>query len=174
MNWSRCGSNLCALLLACGCLNFVAQAQARLDSQSPQIVILPKDADLQRLKEQRAVVEKYLAIEDARKKYQTPAGKLGLLRSILKADIFHANQTYELQCLGVVLGDVFVQDMKMEWVIVEEKGVRDPAVRLPGTTIILYLLTMISKRVERGDKVDVFDLYNDIAAKVEEMQKKGH
>jgi hypothetical protein len=47
-----------------------------------------------------------------------------------------------------VLGDVFVQEMKMEWVMVEDYSGRDPAVRLPGTTIILFPLTMISKRIE--------------------------
>jgi hypothetical protein len=73
-----------------------------------------------------------------------------------------------------VLGDAFVQELKMEWVLVEDASGRDPAVRLPGTSIILYPLTMISKRIERGDKVDVFDMFNSVAAKVEELQKHGH
>lgn len=57
-------------------------------------------------------------------------------------------KTCELQCLGIVLGDAFVQELKMEWVMVEDDGGRDPAVQPAGTTIILYPLTMISKRVE--------------------------
>lgn len=61
----------------------------------------------------------------------------------------------------------------MEWVMVEDDSGRDPAVQLPGSTIILYPLTMISKRIERGEKVDVFDLFNGIAAKVEEAQRNG-
>jgi hypothetical protein len=61
----------------------------------------------------------------------------------------------------------------MEWVMVEDEHSRDPAVRLPKTTIILFPLTMISKRVERGEKVDVFDLFNGVAAKVEQMQRQG-
>ena len=32
----------------------------------------------------------------------------------------------------------------------DEKG-RDPAIRIPGTTVILFPLTMISKRIERGE-----------------------
>ena len=61
----------------------------------------------------------------------------------------------------------------MEWVTVEDDSGRDPAVQLPGTTIILYPLTMISKRFERGEKVDVFDLFNGIVAKVDESQRNG-
>jgi len=33
---------------------------------------------------------------------------------------------------------------------------------------------MISKPIERGEKVDVFDLFNGVAAKVEEMQRQGY
>jgi hypothetical protein len=62
----------------------------------------------------------------------------------------------------------------MEWVMVEDEHGRDPAVRLPSTSIIFFPLTMISKRIERGEKVDVFDLFNGVAAKVEEIQRRGH
>ena len=49
----------------------------------------------------------------------------------------------------------------------------DPAIRMPKTTIILFPLTMISKRIERGEEVDVFDLFNGVVAKVEEIQRQG-
>lgn len=61
----------------------------------------------------------------------------------------------------------------MEWVIVEDEYGGDPAVRLPGTSVILFPLTMISKRVERGDKVDVFDLFNGVAAQIENIRRCG-
>jgi hypothetical protein len=44
------------------------------------------------------------------------------------------------------------------------------AVRVPGSTILMYPLTMISKRVERGDEVDVFQLFNDTAARIDEIK----
>ena len=47
---------------------------------------------------------------------------------------------------------------------------RDPAVRLPNTTILLYPMKMISKRIQRGETVDVFDLYNGTAAQVEALK----
>ena len=125
-------------------------------------------ADEQRLSEQRAVVTRYLD-DDGLKKYEAAAGKLGTLRALLAANVFRSDQAYELQSMGIVLGDVFVQDMGFHWVIVEDEYGRDPAIRYAETSVILYPLTMISKRVEAGEKVDVFDLYNGVAAHAGEL-----
>ena len=125
-------------------------------------------ADEQRLSEHRAVVTRYLD-EDGRTKFETAAGKLGTLRALLDANVFRSEQTYELQSMGIVLGDVFVQDMGFHWLIVEDQYGRDLAIRYPETSVILFPLTMISKRVEAGESVDVFDLYNGLAARAGEL-----
>lgn len=127
-------------------------------------------ADLKRLSDQRAVVEGYLA-DDSRANYAKPAGKLGLLRALLTQKVFKPTQTYELQCMGVVLGDAFVQELGMEWVTVTDEHGANAAVRLPGTSVIIFPLSMISKRVERGESVDVFDLFNGIAAEIERVKQ---
>ena len=141
---------------------------------SPQTITPLTAADEERLHRQRAVVEKYLGDETSRENYQKAAGKLGLIRALLANNVFQPNQTHELQCLGVILGDAFVQELKMEWVIVDDEYGRSPAVRVPGTTILLSPITMISKRAERGEKVDVFDIFNWAAEKIDEMQKQGY
>jgi hypothetical protein len=143
-------------------------------SESPQKITALTEADQKRMRDQRAVIEQYLPDDGSRQKYKRAAGKLGIIRAILDRNQFKPTQTYELQCLGIVLGDAFVQDLKMEWVMVENESGRDPAVRLPKTTIIMFPLTMISKRVERGERVDVFDVFNGVTAKVEEMQRLSY
>ena len=130
-------------------------------------------SDEERLAKQRAVVEKYLGNEQSKEKYKTAAGKLGLLRALIEQRVFKPTQTYELQCMGVVLGDAFVQQLEMEWVMVEDSSGRDPAVRVPKRSIILYPLTMISKRIEKGEKVDVFELFNGVADRVEALKKEA-
>ena len=125
------------------------------------------DVDLGRLEDQRAVVTRYLD-EDGLAKFATAPGKLGTLRALLTADLFSPAQTYELQSLGIVLGDAFVQEMGFHWIIVEDESGRDPAIRFQETSVILYPLTMISKRIERGETVDVFDLFNGVAALAQE------
>lgn len=131
-------------------------------------------ADEQRLETQREIVAKYLSPEDLKAKYQTAAGKLGALRALLTARVFKPGQTYELQSMGVVFGDAFVKDMGFHWVMVEDQRGRDPAIRYKETSIPLFPLTMISKRIEKGEEVDVFDLYNGIAKEVESSSRKGH
>ncbi len=122
---------------------------------------LAKD-DVKYLAEQRQVIEKFLS-EDSKEKYKTAAGKLGLLRAMIQQHVFKKEQTHELQCMGIVIGDAFVQKMKMEWVMVEDSYGRDPAVRMPGTSVIIFPLTMLSKRIEKGEDVDVFQMFNGIA-----------
>ena len=135
--------------------------------------ILPlNDDDQKRLIEQRAIIEKHLGNQESIEKYKKPAGKLGLLRALLEKKVFTQDQTYELQCMGIVLGDVFVDDMGFRWVIVQDQYGRDPAIQYKQTSIILYPLTMISKRIERGEVVDVFELYNGIVAQVEKLTKE--
>jgi Domain of unknown function (DUF3806) len=161
------------LVLFAGCDDRSKQSGGSLSTQPTQKVTKLTDADQQRLRKQRAVVEKYLADDASRQKYETATGKLGTMRAILQTNVFKPNQTYELQCLGIVLGDALVQESKMEWVMVEDQYGRDPAIRLPGTTIILFPLTMISKRIERGEKVDVFELFNGMAAQVDDIRRRG-
>jgi hypothetical protein len=128
-------------------------------------------ADLQRLNQQRSVCTQYLADDASKANYQnSSAGKLGLLRALLQANIFSASHTYELQCMGVILGDVFVAELQMEWVVVEDEFGRDLAVRVPGTSILLFPLTMISKRVEQKKPVDVFDMFNSIAEQIDRLR----
>jgi hypothetical protein len=129
-------------------------------------------ADEDRLRQQRAVIERYLGDDSAdHAKYATAPGKLGLLRAVLAAKVFNASQTYELQCMGVVLGDAFVQQCGWRWRMANDQHGRDPCVKVPDSSIVLFPLTMISKRVERGDEVDVFRLFNEVAANVEHRVK---
>jgi hypothetical protein len=129
--------------------------------------------DLVRIAKQRAVIERYLG-EDAGnlQKYQTAAGKLGLLRALLDQKVFQPSQTYELQCMGIVFGDALVQYSGAEWRAVEDQYGRDPCVQIPGSTDILFPLTMISKRIEKGEAPDVFDMFNWSIAKIEELKRR--
>ena len=128
------------------------------------------EADQAQLTAQRAVVERYLGNDPQNiENYATAAGKLGLLRAILEARLFGPTHTYELQCMGVVFGDVFVQVCGWEWSMVQDELGRDPCIRVPTSTIVLYPLTMISKRIEHGEHVDVFALFDEIAAETERL-----
>ena len=63
------------------------------------------DDDPARICKQRTVIERYLGGDaENLRKYQFAAGKLGLLQALLERGVLQPTQTYELQCMGVVLG----------------------------------------------------------------------
>lgn len=149
------------------------------EPENPVIKELNEE-DKQRLANQRALIEGYLPDnEEFREKYQTAPGKLIFLKGLLERNVFKPEQEYEFECMGVILGDAFVQHLGMSWVIVEDEYGRDPAVRLDEPSghvsdMVVFPLTMILKRVERGEEADVFALFNGVATKMEQAQTRGN
>jgi hypothetical protein len=138
-----------------------------------QKITLPTKEDWEELSKRRAVIAELLSNEDDCGEYIDPSGKLAFLNALLELDVFEPTDTYQLQSMGVVLGDVFVEGLGFEWVMVEDDYGRDPAVRVPGTSILLFPLTMISKRIENGEAVDTIELFNAVAEKLEEIKAEG-
>jgi hypothetical protein len=95
-------------------------------------------------------------------KYDTIEGKLNLLDVILKSGWIEKHETAKLQSLGITFGDVIVQDMNFIWIEVEDEYGTDPALLLPNTSLIIFPMTMISKRIENGDSVDIYKLYESL------------
>ena len=92
------------------------------------------------------------------------------LDEIRDAGLFKAEQTYELQALGVVLGDAFVQELDAKWVIVNDPFGRNAAVQIPGTTVYLFAVTMIQKRVEEGEDMDVQAFFHAVTQQAKQMK----
>jgi hypothetical protein len=110
---------------------------------------------------QRAWVKGHFT-DDADSKYAPLEGKLRLLDAIISQKFIHPDETWKLQSLGITFGDALVQQLGLEWVTVEDEYGRDPAVRYPGTNVLVFPLTTISKRIEGGEIVDVYELFNGL------------
>jgi len=111
--------------------------------------------------------------EAARDKYDTLDGKLRLIDAILRNKWIAPDETLKLQCLGVTFGDALAQKLGLTWVAVEDQYGRDPALALDGTSILLFPLTSISKRIERGEEVEVYALFEDACSTIERLQREG-
>ena len=114
------------------------------------------DADVARLGAQRKWV---LDHDDDHRLAESVEGKLRLLSVILRENWIAPEETVKLQSLGVVFGDALAQELSLSWRMVEDDFGRDPALVVEGTTIQIFPLTMISKRIEDGERVDVADLF---------------
>jgi hypothetical protein len=102
--------------------------------------------------------------------YDTLEGKLSLLETILRENWIGPNETWKLQSLGITFGDALVQKLGLTWVIIEDEYGRDPALCDPGTTIVVFPLTSISKRVESGETVQVRELFENACATVTRLR----
>ena len=109
---------------------------------------------------------------DSLAKYDSFDGKLELLDIIIKSNWIEKDEKYKLQCLGLAIGDALVQGLNFTWIEVEDEYGTDPALKLGDTSLILFPLTMISKRIENDEKVDVFELFEKIKLKVIELKDK--
>lgn len=71
------------------------------------------------------------------------------------------------QAMGVVLGDILAKRLDMDWVIVEDQLGRSRALRYGKTDIVIFPVTMISRRYKTGLTVDIQALYDKTVSSVE-------
>ena len=109
----------------------------------------------------------------ARHKYDTLDGKLRVVDAILANGWVGAEDTLKLQCLGIAFGDALAQELGLAWVAVEDDYGRDPALQLPGTSVLVFAMTAIAKRVEDGESVDAFALFDDFCASIRDTATKA-
>ncbi len=87
------------------------------------------------------------------------------LQGALDSGRFGPTDTYALQSLGLAFGKVFVNEHpEFDWWMVDDEHGRDPAIRFRTTTLLMFPLTVLSKRVERGEPVDVGALFAQVSA----------
>jgi Domain of unknown function (DUF3806) len=110
--------------------------------------------DLAHLEAKRKWVREHYD-EAARHKYETLEGKLILLDTILRNKWIEPTETLKLQCLGIAFGDALAQKLGLQWVAVEDGCGRDPALTRIDTSLLVFPMTSISKRIERGEEIDV-------------------
>ncbi len=100
----------------------------------------------------------------------SPKEVLGILQGLLDDGAVTPGQAQELQAMGVVLGDLFARKPELKWVSFEDELGKSLAIRIDNTENVLFPVTMISRLVEAGIKVNVEAIYNKglaIASKTE-------
>jgi hypothetical protein len=133
--------------------------------------------DLAHADRQRAWVRDHYD-DHARREYDSIAGKLRVLDTIIRSNWIEPHETWKLQSLGITFGDAIATVMGMTWAMLEDEHGRSYALQDPGSTIVLFPWTMISKRIERGEVVDVLELFKKTCEWIEEkrplMKKIAH
>lgn len=85
---------------------------------------------------------------------------LRVLQRIIDSGLINQTENKKLQALGVVLGDILVNELDLEWKVYLDSVGKSRATCLKGTQHCLFPITMISKRARLGAKPDVAGLYD--------------
>jgi hypothetical protein len=129
-------------------------------------------AELARLEAQRTWVRDHYEPKE-QDKYKTVKGKVTLLAAIVSNGWVKPDETVKLQSLGVTFGDALAQELGLKWVAIEDEYGRDPALVLDGTSIKVFPITTISKRIERGEQVNVIELFAQACGTIMEVKAGG-
>jgi Domain of unknown function (DUF3806) len=162
-----------ATVLTFGALTFSSYSSQSGPKQqvAPKFTELSND-DVASLDKQRALVA-----AAAKQRYGVSGlfrtkADLPVLQRLIDDQAFTKAQTYELQSLGVALGDVMASELPLRWMMVTDEFGTDPTLRYKDTTIQVNAPTMISKRIERDEKVNVSSLLEITREQLPKFQKK--
>ena len=135
----------------------------------PQSICQLPESEIARIEAQRKWVRDHYE-QNPIEAYEPLKGKLALLNAILSNGWVRPDETIKLQALGVAFGDALAQHLGLEWVQVSDEYGTDPALRLPGTSVLTFPITSISKRIEQGEVVDVLQLFKSACQAIAEAK----
>ncbi len=97
------------------------------------------------------------------------------LQKIIDSNQIPASNSQELQSLGIVLGKVFIEEAPdYDWWVVEDEYGKDACIRYKQTSLIIFPQTMISKRIEDGEEMDVSGFYQMLKEDLEQIKNENY
>lgn len=101
--------------------------------------------------------------------FQSYEGKLTLIQRILDSGEIGQKESVKLQALGNYFGLAICEFTNWQFEVIEDEYGRDLSIKMPGTTAWIHCTSIISKRVETGEDVDVFALFALVIPKLREV-----
>ncbi len=96
---------------------------------------------------------------------------LDTLQRVIDSKSIERESTQVLHALGLAFGKVFVnQSPGYDWWMVEDDYGRDPTIRYKETTLMVFPQTIISKRVEDGEEIDIKKMYYGLQDQLESIR----
>ena len=141
-----------------------------LAGEMDQRVEAPNQSDIDRIA--RMIIEAdQLAQDIIAQQLDGSLDDLNRLQMMLDSGTIEPEATRPLQCLGIAFGKVFVENnQNYDWWMVEDEYGRDPCVRYRQTSLMTFPQTMLSKRVEDREEVDVADLYSGLIRQLDDIR----
>ncbi len=97
------------------------------------------------------------------------------LQIIIESKQIPVENTKELQSFGIILGKVFVNETPdYDWWVVNDEHGKDVCIRYKETSLLIFPLTIISKRIEDGELFDVVELYRLLTVDLERIKNENY
>lgn len=139
-----------------------------------QRIEAPTEQDIERIAQQLLHAQE-VVLEATGSSLSGGMADLALLQRVLDFKFLEPEATYSLQALGIAFGKVFVENNAYyDWWMVEDEYGRDPAIRYKETTLLVFPQTMLSKRIEDGDEVEVEAMYAGLCEQLEEIRLENY
>jgi hypothetical protein len=148
------------------------EAQRTMLREQEDSIIEPlRDGDRRSLERQRGIVNELARRHVGARPRGGALDDLRILQTLVDERVLASDQRYELQALGVVLGDVLAEQLDLVWVIVDDEYGRTRALRFGGGEDVFFPTTMISKRYEKNIPVDIDQLYRKTKSEVANLRR---
>jgi hypothetical protein len=158
------------LMLVAGALASGCHGKAK-TAAPPVVLTALSPEEVARLDQQRAVIQEVVTQRYQAAPLTRTRADLPVLQRLLDDRVFAKTQTYQLQCLGIVFGDILATEVPLWWMRATDRGESWPALRYKDTTVPINALTIISKRIENGDTVDLAALFRATSAAVQKSEQ---
>jgi len=143
------------------------------NTEEKSVVVQVDESEDRRLSRQRSVVAELTRRHIGSEPRGGSLDDLRLLQKVLDDRVLGTSDVYELQCLGVALGDVMERQLGLRWITVDDEYGRTRALQFGDGEDVFFPITMISKRYERNFPVDVQELYDEVASTVGKLSARA-
>ena len=127
--------------------------------------------ELQILNKRRRMAKDLLARRLGLLSIKRTSKDLPILQQVIDRKILRSYQIDEWQALGVLFGDVLAHEFNLRWVRYEDDRGANRALRWRSTDNFVFPVTVFSKRVKYGEKVNVRQIYDRLSSEIESFKK---
>lgn len=118
------------------------------------------DSDKRFFEKQRASINDLAKLHLGKQLRNQTQSDLQILQELLDKKIVTKDNILQLQAMGVVLGDLYVKELGVRWVVYSDSKGRSRALQWSNSKHVLFPVTMISRRVKAGVNINMNELFN--------------
>lgn len=96
---------------------------------------------------------------------------LPILQQLIDRDVLEDDQVKEWQALGVIFGDILVEELNLHWVSYEDERGVSKALQWRDTMNFVFPVTAFSRRVQFNQEIDVREIYEKIRRDVAKFRE---